>query len=91
MLQSSNILYFAFNLGCGFAKNGPQIYICRFFAGFGGSAMIALGGGILSDLFIAVSSLSSVTTSFLINSSVGRTRPSHGSLYARAPPRTGSR
>jgi Major Facilitator Superfamily len=54
VLQLSNLLYFGFNLGCGFAKNGGQMLAFRFCAGFGGSAMLALGGGILSDCFVAV-------------------------------------
>jgi Major Facilitator Superfamily len=55
VLQTSNLFYFAFNLGCAFAKTGPQMLAFRFWAGFGGSAMLALGGGILSDCFVAVS------------------------------------
>jgi hypothetical protein len=54
VVQSTNILYFAFNLGCGFAKTSTQMLVFRFFAGFGGSAMLALGGGILADCFAAV-------------------------------------
>jgi hypothetical protein len=55
VLQLSNLLYFAFNLGCAFAQTGGQMLAFRFWAGFGGSAMLALGGGILSDCFVAVS------------------------------------
>lgn len=53
VVQSSNILYFVFNLSCGFANTGPQMLAFRFLAGFGGSAMLALGGGILGDCFAA--------------------------------------
>jgi hypothetical protein len=56
VLQGSNLMYIAFNLACGFAKNSSQLLAFRFLAGFGGSAMLALGGGILADCFDAVSS-----------------------------------
>jgi hypothetical protein len=55
VLQSSNLLYFAFNLGCGFAKTPAQMLTFRFLGGLGGSAMLALGGGILADCFVPVS------------------------------------
>jgi hypothetical protein len=55
VLQLSNLLYFIFNLGCAFAQTGTQMLVFRFLAGFGGSAMLALGGGILADCFDAVS------------------------------------
>jgi hypothetical protein len=55
VLQGSNVMYIAFNLACGFANNTSQLLAFRFLAGFGGSAMLALGGGILADCFIAVS------------------------------------
>ncbi|KAF2664869.1 MFS general substrate transporter [Microthyrium microscopicum] len=53
VLQTSNLLYLIFNLACGFAKSGSQMLAFRFLAGFGGSAMLALGGGILADCFAA--------------------------------------
>ncbi|KAI9662171.1 MAG: hypothetical protein M1831_002867 [Alyxoria varia] len=49
VLQLSNLFYFVFNLSCGFAKTGPQMIVCRFLAGIGGSAPQACGGGTLSD------------------------------------------
>jgi hypothetical protein len=55
VLQGSNVMYIAFNLACGFATNKSQLLGFRFLAGFGGSAMPALGGGILGDCFVAVS------------------------------------
>jgi hypothetical protein len=55
VLQGSNVMYIAFNLACGFANTTSQLLAFRFLAGFGGSAMIALGGGILADCFTAVS------------------------------------
>jgi hypothetical protein len=55
VLQGSNVMYIIFNLACGFANNTSQLLAFRFLAGFGGSAMAALGGGILADCFVAVS------------------------------------
>jgi hypothetical protein len=55
VLQGSNMIYMVFNLACGFAKTSSQMLAFRFLSGFGGSAMIALGGGILADCFVAVS------------------------------------
>ena len=49
VLQFSNLFFVVFNLGCGFARTGPQMIICRFFAGLGGSAPLSIGGGVLSD------------------------------------------
>ena len=53
VLQLANLWYLFFNLGCGFAQNGAQMMVCRFFAGLGGSAPLAIGGGVLSDCWHA--------------------------------------
>jgi multidrug resistance protein len=53
VLQTSNLLYLFFNLGCGLAKSKGQLIAFRFLSGLGGSAPLALGGGVLSDLFTA--------------------------------------
>ncbi|KAG0652879.1 Efflux pump vrtL [Hyphodiscus hymeniophilus] len=53
VLQTSNLLYLFFNLGCGLAQTKTQLIIFRFLAGLGGSAPLAIGGGVLSDLFTA--------------------------------------
>jgi multidrug resistance protein len=53
VLQLANMLYFFFNLGCGLAKTKTQMIIFRFLAGLGGSAPLAIGGGVLGDLFEA--------------------------------------
>jgi multidrug resistance protein len=52
VLQLGNLFYLFFNLGCGLAQTKTQMVIFRFLAGLGGSAPLALGGGVLSDLFI---------------------------------------
>jgi MFS family permease len=51
VLQLSNLLYFFFNLGCGLSQSKVQLIIFRFLSGLGGSAPLALGGGVISDLF----------------------------------------
>lgn len=53
VLQLSNLFFLVFNLGCGFARTGPQMMVCRFFAGIGGSAPLSIGGGVLSDCWHA--------------------------------------
>ena len=53
ILQLANLFYLAFNLGCGFAQTKGQLIAFRFLAGLGGSAPLALGGGVLSDLWRA--------------------------------------
>jgi len=49
ILQLSNMFYLAWNLGCGFAQNRGEILAFRFLSGLGGSAPLAIGGGVLSD------------------------------------------
>lgn len=51
VLQLANLFYLAFNLGCGFAQTKGQMIAFRFLAGLGGSAPLAIGGGVLGDLF----------------------------------------
>jgi multidrug resistance protein len=53
VLQVANLCYLFFNLGCGLAQTSGQEIAFRFLAGLGGSAPLALGGGVLSDLFTA--------------------------------------
>jgi len=51
VLQLANLFFLIFNLVCGFAQNSAQMLVFRFFAGIGGSAPLAIGGGILADCF----------------------------------------
>jgi multidrug resistance protein len=51
ILQISNVVFLAFNTGCGFTTTGPQLIACRLFGGIGGSAPLAIGPAILADLF----------------------------------------
>ncbi|KAI0794966.1 MFS polyamine transporter [Abortiporus biennis] len=51
VLHGANIFFFAFNLGCGFAQNTGQLLAFRFLAGFGGACPLAVGGGVLGDVW----------------------------------------
>lgn len=51
VLQTTNIMFIAFNLGCGASQSSSQLTVLRFFAGLGGSAPQAVGGGTIADLF----------------------------------------
>ncbi|KAK0944155.1 hypothetical protein LTR29_004287 [Friedmanniomyces endolithicus] len=53
VLQLANLFFLVFNLACGFATTAPQMLVFRFLAGLGGSAPLAIGGGILADCFRA--------------------------------------
>jgi MFS family permease len=53
VLQIANLLYLVFNLACGFSKTTAQMLVFRFFSGIGGSAPLAIGGGVIADLFEA--------------------------------------
>ncbi|KAJ6561452.1 major facilitator superfamily domain-containing protein [Mycena vulgaris] len=51
VLNLGNLITIAFNIGCAFAPNTAALLIFRFLVGFSGSAPIACGGGVISDLF----------------------------------------
>lgn len=53
VLQLSNLVYLVFNLACGFAQTKSQLIAFRFLSGCGGSAPLAVSGGVLGDLFHA--------------------------------------
>ncbi|KAI0019503.1 major facilitator superfamily domain-containing protein [Xylariomycetidae sp. FL0641] len=53
ILQLANLIYLFFNLGCGLARTPAELIAFRFVSGFGGSAPLAIGGGVLGDLFPA--------------------------------------
>ena len=48
----TNVLFVSFTLGCGFSNSMPTLIILRFFAGFNGSACLALGGGVIADMIV---------------------------------------
>ncbi|OAX84057.1 hypothetical protein ACJ72_01561 [Emergomyces africanus] len=49
VLQLANLFYLVFNIACGVSQSQTQLTAFRFFAGLGGSAPLAIGGGVLSD------------------------------------------
>lgn len=48
VLLLTNFYYLCFNFGCGFSQTGAQMLVCRFMSGIGGSAPLAVGGGVLT-------------------------------------------
>ncbi|KAJ3515624.1 hypothetical protein NMY22_g14409 [Coprinellus aureogranulatus] len=53
VLQLANAFYLAWNLACGFAQNKEQLIAFRFLSGLGGSAPLAIGGGVIGDVWHA--------------------------------------
>lgn len=51
VLQLTNLIYLVFNIGCGFAQTKGQMLVFRLLSGLGGSAPLAIGGGLIADLF----------------------------------------
>ncbi|KAJ7118564.1 major facilitator superfamily domain-containing protein [Mycena crocata] len=51
VLHIGNLVTIGFNIGCAFAPNTGALLAFRFLVGFSGSAPIACGGGVISDLF----------------------------------------
>ncbi|KAG1892583.1 multidrug resistance protein 4 [Suillus subluteus] len=51
VLHLANLFFFTFNLGCALSRNTVSFIVFRFLAGLAGSAPIACGGGVVSDLF----------------------------------------
>lgn len=51
ILHSSNVWFLIWNILCGFAKTKGTLIAARFLAGFGASAIYALAGGVLGDLW----------------------------------------
>ncbi|KAK2751318.1 hypothetical protein FQN55_001053 [Onygenales sp. PD_40] len=49
VLQLANLVYLIFNIACGVSQNKSQLTAFRFLSGLGGSAPLAIGGGVLSD------------------------------------------
>lgn len=51
VLHATNIWFLAWNIVCGFAKNKETLIAARFLGGFGASAIYALAGGVLGDVW----------------------------------------
>ncbi|GAA5921435.1 hypothetical protein JCM3775_003047 [Rhodotorula graminis] len=45
------LLFAIFNIPCALAKNIETLLVCRFLAGFWGSAPLVISGGVVSDMF----------------------------------------
>lgn len=51
VMHASNIWFLVFNILCGFAKTKETLIAARFLTGFGASAVYALGGAVLGDVW----------------------------------------
>jgi multidrug resistance protein len=51
IMHASNIWFLVWNIACGFARNGGELIVARLLAGLGASAIYALQGGVLGDLW----------------------------------------
>lgn len=51
VLNFSNLLLSVWQIGCALSPNMASLIVFRFLAGLGGSACLAVGGGIIGDLF----------------------------------------
>ncbi|KAH8925806.1 MFS polyamine transporter [Atractiella rhizophila] len=52
VLQLANGFFFVFNLACAWAPNKGAFIAFRFLSGLGGSAPLAIGGGLISDVWL---------------------------------------
>ena len=52
ILNSSNIFFCAFTLGCALAPSLGGLIAMRFLAGVGGSACLTIGTGVIADVFV---------------------------------------
>lgn len=53
VMNSANVGFCCFTLGCALAPNLGGLIAMRFFAGVGGSACLTIGTGVIADLFVA--------------------------------------
>lgn len=53
ILHSTNVWFLIWNLVCGFSKTKEALIASRFLGGFGASAVYALAGGVLGDVWRA--------------------------------------
>ncbi|KAF3912760.1 hypothetical protein ABW20_dc0104976 [Dactylellina cionopaga] len=60
IIQLSNLFYLVFNTACGASKTKAQMIVFRFLAGAGGAAPLALGGGVLSDVWVGLTKIFSL-------------------------------
>ncbi|KAI0265179.1 multidrug resistance protein 4 [Gloeopeniophorella convolvens] len=82
VLHINNILFVGFNLGCAFAPSKNALIGFRFLCGWVGGAPIAVGGGVVGDMFAAedrASAMAMFTLGPLIGPVVG---PAMGGFIA---------
>jgi multidrug resistance protein len=53
VLLSGGLFYTIWTTACGFAKSKAQLFILRTLSGFGGSVALAIGGGVIGDVWTA--------------------------------------
>ena len=51
VLQLANLWFIIFNFATAWAPNTTAFIIFRFLAGFGGSAPLSIGGGVIGDVW----------------------------------------
>jgi MFS family permease len=51
IIHAGNIVFVVFQIGCAEANSIATLIVLRLFAGIGGSAVLSVGGGIISDAF----------------------------------------
>lgn len=51
VIQAGNLSYLVFNTACALSRTQAQLLVFRCLSGFGGSAVLAHGAGILSDCY----------------------------------------
>jgi MFS family permease len=50
-LTIGNIIFVIFQIGCAEANSMATLIVLRLFGGIGGSSVLSVGGGIISDMF----------------------------------------
>ena len=48
--HTSNVVFFAFVVGCAVSRNTAEYFVFRFISGFAGAAPITIGGGTIADV-----------------------------------------
>jgi MFS family permease len=51
VMHASNVWFLVWNIACGFARNGGELIAARLLAGLGASAIYALQGGVVGDIW----------------------------------------
>jgi MFS family permease len=51
LMHTTNVIFLAFNIACGFARNGATLIAARLFAGLAAGSIFPLAAGVMGDLF----------------------------------------